>query len=401
MATNDQNFSNNVKTNIIKTVVYANTPYLKKAVSYVPESQMKDKKLGNKYKVYIPDPGKTRIVSSADGKDGLQAQIDPINEVEYEVVTKAGLNDCELTEWNKIGDVESWSKQIAQPRGKSVARTVEKEAIDATVFRASQAIVSTIDLDAIGDASAALDLTGAVGEKVTFIYPTVGSRLAKKALGAFNQSDIAKDLYKDKFLGRYAESSVVTESYMPIVNGDSAASATISLTSVSAKGEVIGFEPVNSVTTTAPKGTPFKVEGLKLVDKNGIQTDADYVIILEDDNGKIPELRIELEGKACNNANAWVATGTNSLTLTPMLVSGKKYAVTQTRLETAVGFDSYKFAELPGTKSTTEEIDSPIEVQVYEGGDISTFTSMVRIVVPFAVGLPDPRESVLSYIEIA
>ena len=389
MATNDQNFSNNVKTNIIKTVVYANTPYLKKAVSYVPESQMKDKKLGNKYKVYIPDPGKTRIVSSADGKSGLQAQIDPINEVEYEVVTKAGLNDCELTEWNKIGDVES------------VARTVEKEAIDATVFRASQAVVSTIDLDAIGDASAALDLTGAVGEKVTFIYPTVGSRLAKKALGAFNQSDIAKDLYKDKFLGRYAESSVVTESYMPIVNGDSAASATISLTAVSANGEVIGFEAVNSVTTTAPKGTPFKVEGLKLVDKNGVQTDADYVIILEDDNGKIPELRIELEGKACNNANAWVATGTTSLTLTPMLESGKKYAVTQTRLETAVGFDSYKFAELPGTKSTTEEIDSPIEVQVYEGGDISTFTSMVRIVVPFAVGLPDPRESVLSYIEIA
>ena len=83
-----------------------------------------------------------------------------------------------------------------------------------------------------------------------------------------------------------------------------------------------------------------------------------------------------------------------------MLESGKKYAVTQTRLESAVGFDTYKFAELPGTKSTTEEIDSPIEVQVYEGGDISTFTSMVRIVVPFAVGLPDPRESVLSYISL-
>lgn len=401
MATNDQNFSNNVKTNIIKTVVYANTPYLKKAVSYVPESQMKDKKLGNKYKVYIPDPGKTRIVSSAQGKAGLQAQIDPINEVEYEIVTKAGLNDCELTEWNKIGDVESWSKQIAQPRGKSVARTVEKDAIDSTVFRASQAAVfSAGDLNAIGDATSLLDLTGATGEKVTFIYPTVGSRLAKAALGAFNQQDIAKDLYKDKFLGRYAESAVVTESYMPVIEGNSAASASITLTGVSADGERIGFEPITSVTTSAPKGTPFKVEGLKLVDKNGVQTDADYVIILEDDNGHIPELRIEVAGKACNNANAWVDEDVTELTLEPMLESGKKYAVTQTRLESAVAFDAYKFSELPGTKSTTEEIDSPIEVQIYEGGNIGDFSSMVRIVVPYAVGLPDPRESVLSYIEM-
>lgn len=401
MATNDQNFSNNVKTNIIKTVVYANTPYLKKAVSYVPESQMKDKKLGNKYKVYIPDPGKTRIVSSTQGKSGLQAQIDPINEVEYEIVTKAGLNDCELTEWNKIGDVESWSKQIAQPRGKSVARTVEKDAIDSTVFRASQAAVfSAGDLNAIGDASSLLDITGSTGEKVTFIYPTVGSRLAKAALGAFNQQDIAKDLYKDKFLGRYAESAVVTESYMPIIEGNSAASASITLTGVSADGVRIGFDAITSVTTSAPKGTPFKAEGLKLVDKNGVQTDADYVIVLEDDNGHIPELRIEVAGKACNNANAWVAEGVTELTLTPMLESGKKYAVTQTRLESAVAFDAYKFSELPGTKSTTEEIDSPIEVQIYEGGNIGDFSSMVRIVVPYAVGLPDPREAVLSYIEM-
>ena len=50
---------------------------------------------------------------------------------------------------------------------------------------------------------------------------------------------------------------------------------------------------------------------------------------------------------------------------------------------------------------TTEKFeDSAIEVQVYEGGNIDTFQSACRIVVPFAIGLPDPRESVVAYIEM-
>jgi len=90
------------------------------------------------------------------------------------------------------------------------------------------------------------------------------------------------------------------------------------------------------------------------------------------------------------------------LTLTSILEDGKKYFVTQTRLESAVGFDSYKFAELPGSKMTEEKFEgSEIAVQCYEGGDINTFSSAVRMVVPFACGLPDPRESVLAYISLS
>jgi hypothetical protein len=203
-------------------------------------------------------------------------------------------------------------------------------------------------------------------------------------------------LYKDKYLGRYAESDVVTESYMPTVKGDGA-TATISLTEITGKG----FAPVTAITTNAKKGTPFKVEGLKLVDKNGVQVDADYTIVTTDDNGSIPELRIEFEGAACNNANAWVPTGTTALTLTNALTSGKTYAVVQTRFDEAVGFDTYDFSEIPGTKKTKESFDgSEIEVSVYEGGNLSDFTSMVRIVAPFAVGLPDPREAALSFVQM-
>lgn len=397
MATNDQVFSNNKKVKMIATAVYANCPYLKKAHSYVPQDQMENKKFGNKYSVYIPDPGKTRIASAGSS---LAAQYDAINEVEYEIVCDAALNDCELSLWNKLGDIEDFKNQIALPKGRSVARGVEKAAIDKTVFEAAQAVVGEAGLEILSEAQGALEMTGAVGNKVTFINPTVGTKIAAKALGAFNNPDIAKDLYRDNWLGKYGASTIVTESYMPVVVGSSARTASVTLTGVTADGEVIGFEPIKSVSGTAIKGDAFKVEGLKIVDKNGAQTDADYVIIVGD-NGKIAELRIEVEGKSCNNANAWVAEGTTSLTLTPILGHGKKYAVTQCRIDSAVAFDSYKFAELPGTKMTTEKFeDSAIVVQTYEGGNIDTFTSGVRIVVPFAVGLPDPREAVIAYIEM-
>lgn len=400
MATNDQTFSNSKKVKMIATAVYANCPYLKKAHSYVPKDQMENKKYGNKYSVYITDPGKTRIVSASDGKAGLAAQYDSINEIEYEIVCDAALNDCELTLWNKFGDIESFKDQIALPRGRSVARGVEKAAIDRTVFQASQAVVGVAGLEILSEAQGALDMTGAVGNKVTFINPTVGTKIAAKALGAFNNPDISKELYRDNWLGKYGASTIVTESYMPVVVGSSATTAAVTLTAVSADGVVVGFEPIRSVTGTAKKGEAFTVQGLKLVDKNGIQTDADYVIIVGD-SGKIAELRIEIEGKSCNNANAWVPEGTDSLTLVPLLEDGVKYAVTQCRIEGAVAFDSYKFAELPGTKMTSEKFeDSAIEIQTYEGGNIDTFSSGVRIVVPFAAGLPDPRESVLAYIKM-
>lgn len=400
MATNDQNFSNNKKVKMIATAVYANCPYLKKAHSYISADQMEGKKYGNKYTVYIPDPGKTRIASATAGKSGLAAQYDAINEVEYQIVCDAALNDCELSLWNKLGDVESFKDQIALPKGRSVARGVEKAAIDKTVFQASKAVIGSKSLETLSEAQGALDMTGAVGNKVTFINPMVGNAIAAKALGAFNNPDIAKDLYRDNWLGKYGASTIVTESYMPTIVADSSRTASVTLTAVTTDGEIVGFEPIVKVTGTAKEGDVFKVEGLKMVDKNGTQVDADYDIIVGK-NGAIPELRIEIEGKSCNNANAWVAEGTDSLTLTYALEDGKKYAVTQCRIDTAVAFDSYKFAELPGTKMTTEKFeDSAIEVQCYEGGNIDTFTSGVRIVVPFAVGLPDPREAVLAYIEM-
>jgi hypothetical protein len=398
---NEQEFSLNKKTKMIATEIFDKTPYIKKAHSYIPQSQLEGKKYGNVYTVYIPDPGKTRIAKASSGKDGLEAKIDPIQEVEYVIETKAGLNDCELTEWNKLGDVESFKNEIVKVRGVNVARSIEKEAIESTIWRSAQVgYIGELDLDAIGLGSAGLDEASVAGDKVTFIAPKLGAKLAKKALGAFNQQDIARDLYRDKYLGTYAESAVVTESFMPTVTANSAHTASIKLVAVTDATGTIGFKPVSSITGTATAGDVFKLDGLKLVDVNGIQTEQDYFVVVGKD-GEIPEIRIEIEGKSCNNANAWMPASTTAgdKSLTYALENGKKYAVVQTRTQSALGFDAYEFGEIPGTKMAKETYDG-LTVQCYEGGNLGNFSSLVRIVVPFAAGIPDPRTTVLSYVEV-
>ena len=398
-----QNFSLNEKTKMIATQVFDQTPYLKDSKSYVPEDQMSGKKYGGHYSVYLPDPGKTRIAKASQGKEGLQAQIDAIQEPEYVIECVAALNDCEIDEWNKLNDIESFKNEIIDRRANSVAQNIEKDAVDSTVFRSCQvAYIGALDLNAIGLGSAGLDNVAVAGKKVTFVNPDTGALLAKKALGLFNHPEVAQKLYDDKYIGRYGSTDVVSEIFMPTVVASSARTATITLEAVSDKTGTIGFKPVKALASgTAKAGDVFKLTGLKIVDLNGIQTNKDYAVVVGPD-GSIPEIRIEIEGKSCGNANAWMPAGTTagSKTLTYALVDGKTYTVIQTRAKGAVAFDTYKFKEMPGTKMEKARYEgSPIEVQVYEGGNIGDFSSMVRMVVPYAVGLPDPREAVLSYVE--
>lgn len=399
-----EEFTLQKKAKMIVTEVYDKTPYIKKGHAYVPEDQMKGKKFGGTYTVYRPDPGKSRVVSKDDGKNGLKAKIDNVQEVPYVISMKAGMNDVELDEWNKLCDIESFKNEIVKVRALNLARTIEKDAIDSTIWEAAQVgYIGALDLDAIGLGSAGLDEASVAGDRVTFINPKIGAKLAKKALGSFLQQEKAKELYNDKYLGTYAETQVVTESLMPVVVADSSRTATITLVEVSdATGEkVIGFEPVVKLKngSTAKEGDVFTVSGLKLVDVNGIQTNTDYHIVVGK-NGSIPELRITLEGENCNNANAWMpkATSAGDKAGTYALTNGKTYDVVQTRTQSALGYDAYEFGKIPGTEMSKESIDG-VSIQVYEGGNLGEFSSLVRMVVPFACGIPDARACVLSYIE--
>ena len=381
-------FSNTKKVKMIATEVADKCPYLKEATSYMTQGQLDGKKYGRTYKVYIPDPGKV--------VDGLDADPADITEVEVPVTLENKNTSFEVNVWNKLTDIEDFKKEIVKPKAVLLAQSLDKAAIDKTVFNAAQAVVGSANFATLSDASMALDEAKVAGTKVCFVKPTVAGKIANGGLANFIPDDIQRDIYRENYLGQYAGAAVINEANLPVVNATniSAANASITLTDVSGKG----FEPVTSISGTGLKaGWAFTADGLKVVGKDGIETDQDYAIIVDKD-GKIPELRITVEGQAYGNPNAWVASGTSALTLSPILTEGKSYYVGQVRTQKALGVDTYKFDDLPGSENATETVDG-ISIKMSQYGDGNHMKVLGRLDAPHAFTLPEQREAVAVYFE--
>lgn len=379
-------FSNTDKVKMIATEVADKCPYLKEATSYMTQGQLDGKKYGRTYKVYIPDPGKV--------VDGLVADPDNLQEVEVPVTLENKNTSFEVNVWNKLTDIEDFKKEIVKPKAVLLAQSLDKAAIDTTVFKAAQAVVGSANFATLSDASMALDEAKVAGTKVAFVKPTVAGKIANGGLANFIPDDIQRKIYADAYLGQYAGAAVINEANLPVVDATniSAANASVTLTDVSGKG----FEPITSVSGTGLKaGWAFSAEGLKVVGKDGIQTEQDYAIIVDKD-GKIPELRITVDGQAFGNPNAWVASGTSALTLQPILNEGDKYFVGQVRTQKALGVDTYKFDDLPGSENATETVDG-ISIKMSQYGNGTNMTVLGRLDAPYAFTLPEPREAVTVY----
>lgn len=379
-------FSNTDKVKMIATEVADKCPYLKEATSYMTQGQLDGKKYGRTYKVYIPDPGKV--------VDGLVADPDNLQEVEVPVTLENKNTSFEVNVWNKLTDIEDFKKEIVKPKAVLLAQSLDKAAIDTTVFKAAQAVVGSANFATLSDASMALDEAKVAGTKVAFVKPTVAGKIANGGLANFIPDDIQRKIYADAYLGQYAGAAVINEANLPVVDATniSAANASVTMTDVSGKG----FEPITSVSGTGLKaGWAFSAEGLKVVGKDGIQTDQDYAIIVDKD-GKIPELRITVDGQAFGNPNAWVASGTSALTLSPILTEGSKYYVGQVRTQKALGVDTYKFEDLPGSENATETVDG-ISIKMSQYGNGTNMTVLGRLDAPYAFTLPEPREAVTVY----
>lgn len=381
-------FSNNHKTKLIAGEVYDNLPYLKKAHSYMTQGELEGKKYGKTYSVYIPDPGQVM--------DGLEANPDAINEVKVDVTLQNKNTSVELDAWNKLTDIESFTNEIAKPRGVKLARSIEKDAIDQTINKAFQIAVGSANFKTLTDMSKALDEVGAAGTKVSFVKPTVAGEIANGGLANFIPSEIQTKIYKDAYLGQYAGASVIEESLMPIVNVAGTETAAMAVTAVTAKDGTATITAGYDVAFTAAPGVPFKVNA-KLIGVDGMETDQDLYIIADKD-GNVPAVRFAVEGHNINNANAWVPTGYT--TAAPELgVASGKYALGQCRTEDAVGFDTYKFADLPGSENETVSVNN-VSLKMSTYGDGKYMTTLTRIDAPYAVTLPDPRKAVVGYFKI-
>lgn len=383
-------FSNNKKVKLIAGEVYDSMPYTKKAKSYMTQGELEGKKYGNTYSIYLTDCGEVH--------DGLEASPDTITEYEVPVTLKNKNTSVELDAWNKLGDIESFTNEIARPRGRKLARSVEKEVIEDTIPKAFQIVAGSANFKTLTDMSKALDEVSMAGTKVTFVKPTVAGTIANGGLANFIPSEIQSKIYKDAYLGQYAGASVIEDNLMPIVSFDGTESAAFAVKNVSGIGAesatVVGY---NVTGFTGDANTPFKLEGVKIVGLDGIETDQDFFVIADKD-GKIPEVRIAVKGHNVNNANGWVESGTFTPSATLAVESGK-YALGQCRDEQAVGFDQYKFSDLPGSENATETVGN-VSMKMSTYGDGKFMTTLTRLDLPFACTLPEPRRAVVGYFRI-
>lgn len=382
------NFSNNKKVKLIAGEVYDNLPYLKKAKSYMSQGELEGKKYGKTYSIYIPDPGQVA--------DGLEANPDAINEVEVPVTLQNKNTSVELDAWNKLVDIESFTNEIAKPRGVKLARSVEKDAIDQTINKAFQVVSGNASFKTLTDMSKALDEVGVAGTKVSFVKPSIAGTIAAGGLANFIPSEIQSKIYKDAYLGQYAGASVIEESLMPVVTVAGTETAAMSVTAITAQEGTATITAGYDVAFTAAPGVPFKVNA-KIVGVDGMETDQD-LYIMADKDGKVPDVRFAVQGHNINNANAWVPTGYTTAAPELAVASGK-YAIGQCRTEQAVGFDKYTFGDLPGSENVTESVNN-VSIKMSTYGNGQNMTTMTRLDIPYAVTLPDPRNAVVGWFKI-
>lgn len=409
-------FTNRKKLVMLAAAVFEKMAYIKNADSLFPEAELKGKKYGMKVSTYLADPGTVH--------DGIVATADKIHEVEVFAWMKNKNTAVEVDLWDELNNIEDFKKEITSKRAGKLAREVQLAVLGENVFRSCQAVASaTSGFSILTDASSALDELAVDGDLVTFLRPTLHGKIAEGGLSKFLPSEKMKDIYEDNYLGQYAGSAQVELAGMPVLDTTGACEhPTITANTVKdAGGNVIGLKPTSTIVAGSAElvvGVPYVVEGLKIVDESGIETDQDYVVIVTaeqqfDAEGNastvvgIPELRVTAKGKGYGNPNAYMAAAalgsgdTVTLTLSPMtgITIGKKYDIGQCRTIKALSFDQYRFEDLPAAKQENVGTFENITLKAQSAPQILNGVAVTRIDMPFLAKIFEPRRSVTVYVE--
>lgn len=413
-------FTTRKKLIMLSAAIMENMNYLKESDDLFPQSEMEGKKYGMSVHGYLPDAGSV--------SQGLVAHPDKAHQVEVTAWLDNYNTAAETDMWDEIENIEDFKKEMVDKRAKKLAREVQLAVIRENVFRSAQVVVtSSVGYDLLGDASSALDELSIVGERVDFQTPKTFSKIARTGANLFLPSDIQKELYEDASLGTFNEAACVKLPGLPILDTTGmAASLTVSGTvKKDASNNVLGVSQITTVTGVdgdVIPGVPYTVDGLKVVDEGGVETEQPYVVIpvsevyYDEDGARqtrtvIPGLRISATGKSWGNPNAHMAAATISsatvgttttLTLTPVsgIVAGKHYQVGQVRNKKALSFSGQKFKNLPAAKQDNVGVYENVSLKMQSAPEIINGVSYFRIDMPFVARIFDNRQSVTTYLQL-
>lgn len=395
----------NKRTLAIAAEVADAMPYVKASRSYMKETDLKGKKYGKTYTIYIPSPG-TAV-------DGVVADPDAFTETTITVTLDNVNTSINLDAWNRFSELTDFDTEVGRPKGVMLAKKAQRKIINSTYTQSLNAVVGDVSLATLSAGAAVIRDEAVPGELSTFINPKIAAEISAAALGKFIPSEEMKDIYRAFYLGEYGDSSIVNIPGLPVVSttGIISAAATIALTAtLDSESATIGYAEINSVTGTGLKtGWAFTVAGLKVVGVDGVETDNDAVVILGTVNAagtsaSISSLRIAVGENRDNNPNAYVsaAFGTATASLVPLAAFTKEgasttYSVGIARENDALAFDQYTLCDkLPGGEFSSQEIDG-ITIELSTWGYGKDLSSLVRADLAFAAAIPDSRRQCIIY----
>jgi hypothetical protein len=409
-------FSNRKKLILLANAIEQNLDYIKQSDSLFKESEIRGRKYGMAVHGYLPDAGSTHR--------GLVAVPDKAHQVEVTAWMDNYNTAAEVDMWDRLVNIEDFNKEMVEKRAKKLARDAQKSIIEQNVFLSAQAVVATsIGYDMLSDASAALDELSVTGDRVDYQTPTLLAKIGRTGANLFLPSDIQKGIYEDASIGMYANASHVNMPGMPILDTTGmGTSVTISADVVKdASNNIIGIKPISTATAGSGSlfaGLAYKVNGLKVVDEGGVETNQDYVIIVNkervyDSEGTpsdvtyIPQIRITASGKGYGNPNAHMSAAaigsatvgtTVTLSVTPLLTASKHYQVGQLRNAKALSFDAQKFDDLPAAKQENVGAGEFITLKMQSAPVILNGVEYFRIDLPYVSKIFEPRQSVTTYL---
>lgn len=402
-------FSNNKKVQLVAANVADARVFTKASVSKMPQSAFAKKKYGQSYTLYIP--GRPKVVN------GVIADPSNVTEIETQVFIDNDNVSDELGPWQRLGDVESFMDEIGSPAAESLVRTQEKKIIEKEIFKALTAVVAAktsasydgADFGVLSKATAKLRKLALGSELIGFLDPEIQSEIVGKGLNKFQApSDDFKRLYGENAVGRFGTAKWVETPDLPqITTAASAYTGSITLGDAVLDADNVpqGFAEITQISgTNLVKGDMFTVAGLYVVDNSGIQTKVPLNIIVKDVNvagtvGYISPLRITLDGKAYNNPNAWVATGTETLTLVAGLKNNTTYQICEVRAKEALAYDTYQFDTLPGSDDEMVSTVGGSSLRLRIFGDGTNLNKLYRLDSTYASAIYEPRDCTVIYIE--
>jgi hypothetical protein len=411
-------FSNRKKLILLANAIEQNLDYVKQSDSLFKETEIRGRKYGMAVHGYLPDAGSTHR--------GLVAVPDKAHQVEVTAWMDNFNTAAEVDMWDRLVNIEDFNKEMVEKRAKKLARDAQKSIIEQNVYLSAQAVVATsVGYDMLSDASAALDELSVTGDRVDYQTPTLLAKIGRTGANLFLPSDIQKEIYEDASIGMYANASHVNMPGMPILDTTGmGTSVTISADVVKdASNNIIGIKPISTATAGSGSlfaGLAYKVNGLKVVDEGGVETNQDYVIIVNkervyDSEGTpsdvtyIPQIRITASGKGYGNPNAHMSAAaigaatvgtTVTLSLTPLLTASKHYQVGQLRNAKALSFDAQKFDDLPAAKQENVGAGEFITLKMQSAPVILNGVEYFRIDLPYVSKIFEPRQSLTTYLQL-